>query len=113
MKRPLLILGVLAAFFVSGCKMLKNFGPTLTPYICESGEMVEVKNPSPQTAFLYYKGRRHRLAIEEYGEADVYLGKRYEWRTEGTGPGSTGLLFRVHGEGRVGETPTETCTEDD
>lgn len=113
MKRTLWILGILCALAFSGCKMLKNFGPTLTPYTCESGKTIEVKNPSPQTVFLYYDGRRHRLSIEDYGEADVYLGKRYEWRTEGTGPGSTGILYRVKDNGAVEDAPIERCTEDD
>lgn len=94
---------------LTGCK---NFGPTLTPYTCESGNTVEVKYPSDITAFLYYEGRRYRLRADEYSDDKRYSNKSFEWRTEGTGPGSTGILTRIR-NGRVEDTPTEVCTEAD
>lgn len=111
-KRIVLALfGILVAGGLSaGCK---NWGATLNPYSCESGELVEVKYPSVQTAFLYYKGKRYRLRLVDYSEDERFRDKTYQWRTEGTGPGSTGILTRVQGDGSLAAEPTEICVEDD
>lgn len=93
----------------TGCK---NFGPALNPYTCESGKVVEVKYPSTETAFLYYEGRRYRLRAGNQKDERRFTNKNYEWRTEGTGPGSTGILTRVN-NGVLEDTPTEVCTEAD
>jgi len=104
------LLSLCAVLLLSGCK---NWGPTLNPYTCESGQVVEVKYPSVQTAFLYYKGKRYRLRLEEYTDDKRYSDKNYQWRTEGTGPGSTGILTRVEKSGALADRPTEICVEDD
>lgn len=111
MQRTFLLILLLAttALLAVGCK---NLGPALNPYTCESSKTVEVKYPSPVTAFLYYEGRRHRLRTDDHGENNRYSNKNFEWRTEGTGPGSTGILTRVR-NGKVEDTPTEVCTEED
>lgn len=111
MQRTPLPMILLAAtmLLTAGCKSL---GPALNPYICESGKTVEVKYPSPITAFLYYEGRRYRLRADESGDGNRYSNQSFEWRTEGTGPGSTGILTRIK-DGQVGDTPTEICTEED
>lgn len=112
MKRILCtVFGVLAASgALVGCK---NWGATLNPYTCESGEILEVKYPSVQTAFLYYKGKRYRLRLEDYSEDERFRDKNYEWHTEGTGPGSTGILTRIQKDGTLAAEPTEICVEDD
>lgn len=94
----------------AGCK---NWGATLNPYTCESGRTVEVKYPSTQTAFLYYKGRRYRLRLADPSAGERFRDNSFDWRTEGTGPGSTGILTRVRRDGSLETEFTERCVEDD
>lgn len=105
-----LIASLVAVFFLAAA--CKNLGPTPVPYSCESGTSLEVQYPTDQTAFVYYDGKRHRLSrvISETGTR--FSDARIEWHTQGSGPGSTGILSRIE-DREVQTPPIDTCTEGD
>ena len=109
MRRPLALIAALGAvfFFATACK---NLGPTPVPYSCESGTSLEVQYPTDQTAFVYYDGKRHRLTRVISDSGTRFSDANTEWHTQGSGPGSTGILSRIEG-GEVQTPPIDTCTE--
>jgi membrane-bound inhibitor of C-type lysozyme len=79
-------------------------------YRCESGHDVDAIYPSDTTIIIRYAGKSYEMAISISASGARYVGGGLEWWTKGTGPGSTGTLFRHESDGTTGEI-IQRCEE--
>ncbi|MBN9133852.1 MAG: MliC family protein [Nitrosospira multiformis] len=79
-------------------------------YRCESGYDVDVIYRSVTTAIVRYAGKSHEMTIGISASGARYIGGGLEWWTKGTGPGSTGTLFRHESDGTTGKI-IQRCEE--
>lgn len=78
-------------------------------YRCESGETIAASYPSTDSATVQYKGGVYNMRIAVSGSGSRYVGGAFEWWTKGSGPGSTGALFRHRADGTTAGS-IEVCT---
>lgn len=83
---------------------------TPVTYQCEGGGTIQVSYPSDSTAVVVYEGRTLQMTIAVSGSGSRYVGEGLEWWTKGSGPGSSGTLFRHLSDGTTGEV-VEQCEE--
>lgn len=81
--------------------------PQHVVYDCESGRTVHARYLSRDEAVVEYGGRTMDMRIAVSASGARYVEENMEWWTKGTGPGSTGTMFR-HENGVTGEA-VDTC----
>lgn len=99
-RTALLAILLLAA---TGCSHLSGREGEIT-YACASGERPVASYPSPETAFLEYRGGKHRLQRVRSGSGARYAGENHVWWTKG----SEASLFAIESDGSMGER-LEVC----
>lgn len=62
-------------------------------YDCSTGTSITVRYPDYQTADVDYQGSTHAMHIALATNGTRYVGDRYEWWTQGSGPRATGTLY--------------------
>lgn len=105
------LLGFFAlAAVVAGCDRSSPGGDSSATYHCESGRTVRASYPSDSAAVVEYEGRTLRMTLAVSASGARYVGEGLEWWTKGSGPGSSGTLFRHLSDGTSGET-VELCEQ--
>ena len=99
-RTALLAILLLAA---TGCSHLSGREGEIT-YVCASGERPVASYPSPETAFLEYRGGKHRLQRVRSGSGARYAGENHVWWIKG----SEASLFAIESDGSMGER-LEVC----
>jgi membrane-bound inhibitor of C-type lysozyme len=82
----------------AGCSHLASHESGIT-YVCNSGEQPVASYPSPETAFLEYRGEKHRLQHVRSGSGARYADDRIVWWIKG----SEASLFVIEPDGSTGE----------
>lgn len=108
------------AIVISGCTHFPPAGTfaasetaadrKIISYRCESGHDVDAIYRSVTTAIVQYAGKSYEMTIGISASGARYVGGGLEWWTKGTGPGSTGTLFRHESDGTTGEI-IQRCEE--
>lgn len=80
-------------------------------YQCEGGRDVRVSYPSDSTAIMVYDGRTLQMTIAVSASGARYVGEGLEWWTKGSGPGSSGTIFRHLSDGTSGDA-VDQCTQE-
>ena len=63
-------------------------------YACNSGASVRVSYLNDEVALVSYQGKTHSMDIKPVASGTRYVGEGLEWRTKGTGKGSSAMLLK-------------------
>lgn len=98
-----------AVLLLSACANHVSKSVPMHDYSCESGAEIRASYPDADSAMVEYQGRSHSMKTLVSASGARYADAALEWWTKGSGPGSTGTLFRHQADGRTGET-LELCS---